>query len=235
MSEVSTIVDTSVVSMNELGASVQRIALIHGQAQEAVARGLYQAISSGAKAGAESISVLNTATGLAVAGVTDVKTSTDLLTTAMNAYRASNLTAARAADVIFRTVEKGKTTVGELAGAMGSVLPVASSLGVSFDEVSAALATLTLGGLSTDEASTALRATLLSMLDVTTEGQVLLKKYGLSFDSASLKSKGLAGVLADVQSRLAGNTDAIRILFPNVRALTGVLSLLGDGGEEWSG
>ena len=232
MSEVSTLVDEQAVSMDGLSESVSRIAVEYGQAESVVARGLYQAISSGAEAGAESLNVLEVSTQLAVAGVTDVATATDLVTSSINAYRGANLQAAEASDVLFKTVQLGKTTIGELAGSLGQVLPLSASLGISFEEVNAALATLTLGGLSTAEASTALRATLSSMLNVTGDGEKILKRAGVSFDEAAVNAKGLAGILADVEREFGGNNQALQELFPNVRGLTAVLSLLSDGGAK---
>lgn len=232
MSEVSTIVDTSVVSMKQLADETQRIALLFGQDQAEVARGLYQAISSGAEAGAEALNTLRVSTGLAVAGVTTTATAVDALTSATNAYRATNLSTERAADVLFKTVEKGKTTMSELSGSIGRVLPVSSSLGVSIEETAAALATLTLSGLSTEEAATSLRQTLVSMLEVTSEGQELLEGTSVQFDAASVAANGLKGTLQAVQREFGGNSEALSTLFPNVRALTGVMSVLSDGGAK---
>ena len=48
----------------------------------------------------------------------------------MNSYGQANLDAGHASDVLFKTVEKGKTTIPELGASLGQVLPFASSVGI---------------------------------------------------------------------------------------------------------
>ena len=228
MAEVSTIVDTSTVSMEMMSDSVREIALVHGQTTTSVAKGLYQAVSSGAKAGAEAIEFLTTATQLGVAGVASTSDAVDLLSGVLANYRTEGITAERASDILFKTVEKGRTTIGALAGSFGRVLPLSKQMGVSLEEAAASLATLTLTLGSTEEASTALRGTFTQMLRTSDEGKKILDEAGISFDKSAIKAKGFAGVLGEVSDKLGDNSDALNTLFPDIRAYTGALSLLDD-------
>ena len=70
----------------------------------------------------------------------------------MNAYKDMNLTATDATDVLTAAVREGKLEASALAGSMGNVLPTASAaLGVSFNDVGAAMAAMSRTG--TDAAS----------------------------------------------------------------------------------
>ena len=62
--------------------------------------------------------------------------------------------AAKASDIMFTTVKLGKTNFDELSGSLFQVAPIASSLGVDFESVGAALADLTAKGTPTSVAAT---------------------------------------------------------------------------------
>src|SRR5690606_18410876 len=70
----------------------------------------------------------------------------DAVSSAMNAYAASGLSAAEATDVLVATAEAGKAEPAELAQQMGRLLPISSELGISFQDVGAGLAALSLSG-----------------------------------------------------------------------------------------
>lgn len=233
LAEVSTLVDTSKVNMKDF----------HDQLLETfteapvsdmgdLTRGLYQVISAGIPA-AEAMKFLNIATRAATGGVTTVATAVDGLTSAVNAWSVQNLTAEEAADSFFTAVRLGKTTFDEISGSIGRVAPIAANFNISLDETLAALSALTLGGLQTEVAFTALRAMLTNVAKPTTR---LLEQYpelAKQFNLASLKSKGLGEFMKELAVELEGNDDAIIELFGNIRGLTGALSLLSEGGQEF--
>gem|GEM_PF-2160166 len=115
------------------------------------------------------------------------------------------------------------TTFAELAPSIGMVATIASTAGVSLDEMGAALATMTRNGVKTDNAVTALNAIISSFLKPTSEATEYARSLGFAMSSATLQSEGLAGVFARIGQL---PPDAIAKLFPNVRALRGVLPAL---------
>jgi len=230
MGDVAAIADDAAFNIGDMGEKVRELAIASGQLDTVVARGLYQVISAGAQEASKAIEQLEAAQALAVAGSATTSQSVNLLTSALNAYRTEALDATLVTDKLFRAVVLGKTTVPELAQSMGRVLPVANNLGISLDEVTAAVVSLTRSGLSTREANTAVRQGLLSILNVSKDAEAVLEATGLAFDEATLREKGFLGILLDVNEAIGQNTTATRALFPNVRALTGILSLLNDEG-----
>ena len=139
MSEVSTIVDTAAVSMDDLRAGVIELAKAQGANEKIVARGLYQTISSGIAAGADSLKVLGVASRLAIAGLADTETTTKLVVSTLNSFQLGVDQAERVADVFFTTVKRGQTTIPELAASMAQATPAAANLGVSLEELAASL------------------------------------------------------------------------------------------------
>ncbi len=233
MSEVSTIIDTSTVSVDALSDAVREVAIVQGQAQTVVARGLYQAISAGADAASGATDELVQAGRLAVAGLTGIDRTVDLLSSTLNAYGRENLEAARASDVFFKTVERGKTTIPELAGALGRVLPIAAELDVEIEELSAAIAALTLGGIQTDVAIIGLRQVLISLLNPSVQAKEVIEDLNLQVTAADIRARGLAATFEELTTKLGGNDEAISAIFGNVRALVPILALTGAQAETF--
>lgn len=168
---------------------------------------------------------------LAKAGATNLATATDGLTNVINAYRLSADEANDVSTAFFRAQVVGKTTVGELAAAIGGVAPIAKSAGVSYKELLATMSVLTKGGLDTASAATALRASMTALIKPSKQASEVLKKYGVPVGAAELQSKGLAYALVQLQKAAEANPDTMAEMIPNIRALTGVSTLTAESLE----
>jgi len=234
LKEVSTLVDTNKVSMSEMTAAIEDQAKQYGSSSTESAKAFYQAISAGAGTVAEATEVMNAANRLAIAGNTDVLTSVDGLTSAVNAYGESSEGFAATSDAIFTAVKFGKTTVDEMASSVGKLAPLANSAGVSFDEMAAATASLTAAGLSTSEAMTAQKAMLTSVIKPTKEASDVAAQLGIDFSTTAIESQGLAGWLQTVMEKSGGNVDTLGQLFGSVEGLNAVLALGGESAGHFS-
>lgn len=233
MAEVSTIVDTSVVSIENLRNSILDLSRRVPQSANQLAKGLYQVISAGVTDTSDALMLLEESAKTATAGLTSTFTAVDIGTTIINAYGLKVSDINKVNDVLFNTVKEGKTTFEQLAGSLGTAVPFAAQAEISIEELTAALATLTKGGLSTDESVTALRQTIATYLKPTNEAASIAKKLGIEFSTAALKSKGLLGAFKDLIKLQETNSDIVQQLFPNIRALTGVFALAGKQSEEF--
>lgn len=234
MSEVSTITSLNEAQMKDLTERVKEMSSTMGVDATETARGLYQTISAGVTDADDAMKLMETATKGAVGGLTSQEVAVDALTTVMNAYGLSMDDVEGISDTLFTTVRLGKTRYDELANTIGRVVPIAATAGISFDEVGSALAAMTQQGLSTDIASTALRATLTSLLQPAEKVKKLAEETGVELGLQALKGKGLSGMLEVLNELYQKNEEAVVELFPNVRALTGVLALAGEGAEKYS-
>ena len=221
MAEVATLTKLSAAEQKDLESGVRNLSKEFGAARTELTGGLYQALSAGVPK-SNAIEFLRVASIAAQAGVTDVKTAVDGISTVINAFGLEAADAESVADSLFTTVRLGKTTFEELSSNIGKVAPIAAAAGVSFDEMNAFLAEMTSRGLSTEEATTALKGTL----------NALIKPAGeLAGKLSDVKQDGLASVLGTLVDSADGGVEAIAKMFPNIVGLLGVLSAgVGSGG-----
>lgn len=233
MAEVSTLLDDT-SGMKAMSDAVRKLTLEFGGDVNTNAKALYDIISAGASDSAQAVDTLTVANKLAKGGVTEVSIAADGLTSAMNAYGDSAGSANDVSDAFFVAVKAGKTTVEELSGSIGKVAPIANAAGVGLEELLSATATLTAGGQSTSESMNAIKAALSSVIKPSSEAQDMAKSLGLQFDATALKSKGLAGFLAEVQAKTGGNIETMGKLFGSVEGLNGVMTLTGAGADKFA-
>lgn len=222
MANVSTMLAEPEKHMPGFREGIRDMSVEFGESTETLAKGLYDILSASVPA-EQALDVLAASARAAKAGLTDTGTAADAITTMLNAY---GLGAERAADVsdwLFSIVKRGKTTFGELAPNIGKVATIAASAGVGMDELGASIATLTRSGIQTEEAITAINAVMSTFLKPSAEGAELARQLGFSLDVATLEGEGLIGVFKRI-SQLP--PDAIATLFPNIRAMKGVLPAL---------
>ena len=232
MANVSTLVDTSKVSMQGLERGIMKLPAALGSATE-LTKGLYQALSAGVKP-AQAIEFVGKAAMAAKAGLSDTFTAVDAGTTILNAFGMEASKAGEVYDLMFTTVKEGKTTFGELSGAIGKISPIAAAANVSVVEMHAALATLTKGGFKTSEASARLATALGTIIKPSSEAVKLTEKLGLEFNATALKTKGLHGFLQDVKKATGGNVEQMAQLFGGMESLSVMLALTGKQSQEFT-
>ena len=233
MTKIESLVGIAGEEVAKMGATAKQMATDTGRSASEAADALFFITSAGLE-GEQAMNVLNASLQAAAVGLGDTATVADLATSAMNAYGADTLGASDATDVLVAAVREGKLESSELAGAMGSVLPIASNMGVSFNEVGAAFAAMSRTGTNAAVASTQLRGILNGLLKPTKDAEDALAGMGLSSAGLrqSLKEDGLLATLEILKTNFEGNDQAAAKVFGNVRALSGVMDLLGAGVES---
>jgi TP901 family phage tail tape measure protein len=224
MANVSTMLDEPHKHMERLTRGVRKMSIKFGEGTGTLAKGLYDILSASIPA-EKALKVLAVSAKAAKAGVTDTGIAADAITTMLNAYGLSADKASDIADWMFQVVKKGKTTFAELAPVIGLVATTAASAGVGLNEFGAAIATMTRRGIKTENAITALNAIIATFLKPEKDAAKYAKTLGFELSSATIKSEGLKGVFEKI-AKLP--PDAISRLFPNKRAIRGVLPALQD-------
>lgn len=193
-----------------------------------LAEAIYFIAGSGLE-GAAAMDALTYSARLARLGLGETELIADALTSVMNAYGTETISAAEASDILMQAVNLGKAEADEFAGAISRVLPVASAMGVQFDEVGGVIAALTLTGTSAEEAVTQLRAIMLSILSPAEQSKDALHEFGLTAEGlqATIRNDGLWAAMQELQAATGGNSEAFAQIFPNVRAFAGAMDLLG--------
>ena len=229
MTKIKTLVGVASNEVDAMGGAVKRLAVDTGVNANDAADALFFITSAGLR-GADAMKVLEAATKASAIGLGEVKTVADAVTSAVNAYGQENLSAESATDILTAAVREGKLEADSLAQSMGKVLPVSSQLGVGFEEVGAALAAMSRTGTDAAMATTSLRGILSALLNPSSQANEELENFGLSAQGLreQLKEQGLLSVLKTLTDRFGDNQEAAGKVFGNVRALTGVLDLMGN-------
>lgn len=208
--------------------AVESTANATGISLNKAADGLYETISTLGDHGKRTQKIFKTIAIAAKTGGTSVSDSADMIATAMNGYgKSSNAAAQKVSDLAFKTVKLGKTTFPELAHSMASLFPLGHSLGVSYEELFATMATATTSFAgNTAEASTQIKGLLTAFIKPSKAMQQFYDKNHTT-GAELIKQKGLAGAIKMVQKE-AGK-DGLKDYFKNVRGLTAALGLSGKG------
>ena len=188
---------------------------------------LYFAYSSGVRGTEKELVKFTGEVGkLSLAIVAGQIPTMDAVTSIMNAYGKTASDVTEISDMFFQVVKQGKTTGSSFANTIGSVAGVAANAGVSLDELGAAAATLTTT-MPTERAITSLSALITAFIKPTDEATKVAQKYGIELNAAALKSKGLSGVMAELNSKVGTNTEAIAQIVPSIEGMRAAVALAG--------
>lgn len=188
---------------------------------------LYEAISTGIPP-ENVLDFLRVAGKAAIAGVTDLKTTVNGLTTVVNAYGVETMSTTRAADIMFQAVKVGKLTFEELSATLFQAVPIAAQLGVSFEEVSAWAAQLTLQGAPASVAMTQIRAALVALVkDSTPAAQLFEELTGQTFPQFIAGGGKVADAFELIRAHSDKSGISLTALFGRVEGAQAVLGVTG--------
>ncbi|MFJ2399862.1 phage tail tape measure protein [Streptomyces xanthochromogenes] len=230
MTRVRTGAGEAASNMKMVGDGILAMAGEVGQSTSQLTAGLYMVESAGYH-GADALKVLKVSAEGAKVGAADLHTTTDAVTTAMNAYKMSSSDATTAMNALIATEAEGKTNLEALAGSMSSILPVAAAAGVRLNEVMGAMATMTAQGTPAAVAATYLRQTIGQLSNVLPKAATTMKGLGLNAIDVEkeLGSKGLAATLTTL-------TDAIKAkMGPSGTVLIDTLQKASSNSKDFEG
>lgn len=222
--------------VNEWRNDIFKLSKELGKSPQELAEGLYFIASSGIK-GADAMRVLELSAKAAASGLGETQDVANYLTSVLNAYRGTGLTAAYATDVLVAAVRVGKAEATGFASAMGSVIPIASKLGMSIDQVAGSMAAVTLTGSTAAQAATYLRGMLNVLMKETKQGVTAMDEASIALGTMKtsyadlrkiLREQGIMALMEKLNTLSAayGETLVAKV-FPNIRAMLNVLSLSG--------
>ena len=235
MKNVGTLLDGDVNGkLQSMSKELKQVSIDTGAATSDLTDGLYQVVSAFGES-SESVKQLEIAAKAAKAGNATTTDSVNLLSAVTKGYGDTSAEAMqKASDLAFMTVKLGQTSFPELASSMGQVIPLASTLKVSQEELFGAMSTLTGVTGGTAEVTTQLKATMQSFLSPSSEMEKALKGMGYASGAAALESEGLGGILTKLMDSVDGDTVAFANLFSSVEAKNAVLALAGNQAENFA-
>lgn len=231
--QISTLFDATDTDLAAFRDAILQYAAGSSASLEDITNSLSAAIGSGVEY-SKSLELITTAEKLSVATRADLKGTTEVLVSTLNAYGMSTDQAGEVSDKLFQIIKDGKIEMTDLSASLANITPIAATAGVSLDEIGAGIATLTATGMQSSTAIDALRSAISNIIKPSEQAKKLSAELGIEFDSNALKSKGLASVLADVEKATGGSADKMAILFGDVQGLSAVMTLTGSQADAFA-
>lgn len=198
-----------------------------------VTEGLYQTLSNQFTSVTDRSNVMTAAMKLSKIGVMDFQQAILLLTGTLNAYAMGSEQADTVAAKFVETIRLGRIRGKELADTLGQVMPIASELGVSIDEVNAAIVSLTIGGLDAHKTVTALRAAMTAFLKPSEDMKKVMRGMGFSDPEQFISAfGGIQGAIKAISDTSKGSALEMAQSFRNVRAEIATFRLASEEGSE---
>lgn len=156
----------------ELGASTRFTATEAAQGVEELARAGLSA--------AEAVDTIGPVLALAQGNALELANAAGIVSTALNQFGLEAAESGRVADVLTTGAASAATTVEQLARGLNQAAPVAKQLGLSIEETTALLGEFANVGFRGERGGTALRNSLLSLLEPTSKFNQELERLGIT-------------------------------------------------------
>lgn len=234
LGEIQTISRDLNLTIDEISERVRKVSEDFGIPLETVAEGTYQTLSNQVADAAQTFEFLEDASALAVGAVTDLDSSVNLLSSVINSYNLNARDADEVSGKLFKTIELGRIRGEEFANTYGRVLVLASQLGISFDEVNAAMATFTVSGLRANEAMTLSTNIMLKLIRPTDALKARMDELGVTTAEAGIQAFGFQGFLQEITKESGNSASAVGELFGRIRAVRGVLGITSKQAETYA-
>jgi len=215
----------------KLEKGVRTLSVQFGRSTSQMADGLFNLISSGQDA-SKAVGTLEQVAPLVVAGNADMGDSVKLVSTLVNAYGGNWERAGEIVDKVFEANRVGVTTVSEMAGSLGSAANIASTLGISMDELFGSFASITKGAPNTSAAVTQLRSLMVALASAGDEQNAVFQQAGFDSAEAAVKEIGLAKATKILTDATGGSVGKMTKLLGRVEAVNGALNVAGDNFER---
>jgi TP901 family phage tail tape measure protein len=232
---IQTLSQESGVSFDQWASSVIRVSDSLGLESADVAKGAYDALSN---------QVIETSAdfdrfGLSVGRLAQVtgssfKNSIDAVSGVMNSFGKDISDTEKISGILFKGIDLGKITMNELSSSIGRVGPLAKSLGVTVEELTAFMSVLTRQGISVDVAMTEVGQVFNKLAKPSAELADFFKKIGVTSGEEAIAVYSLAGVFKKLQEETGGSAAAISKLFDELRGAKGILGVLANEGKDFA-
>lgn len=236
MNKMVTMVGIAKDEVEAMRTPIMNLASETGIMAEELADAMQYITSSGFEDTAEALDILSASAKVAAVNHADVKDVSNLVTSAMNAYRKSGLEASDVTDMLVQSVALGKAEFEDLVAAMGIILPVAADMSVSFEEISGMMSMITRPGTTAETAATQLRQLLSQLMGPASQAHEALESLNWSADAfrKTVAEKGLFQALIQFEEKLydLGSIEIADDVFGNIRALSAFLNVTGEAMEE---
>jgi len=234
MNEVMTLLpDAGEEAFGELSDQVKDFSKEFGVNTTDAIDGLYSSLSAGIPKD-NVFAFMETAQKAAAAGVTDLNTAVDGISSVVNAYGSEVIGATEASDLMFTAVKLGKTTFEEISKSIFQMAPIASAVGIPFKDLTASVANLTAQGTPTAVAATQMKAAMAELGKEGTKADVAFRDLtGMGLQQFLEEEGNFASAMITMKEGADEAGISVLDMFGSIEAGQGVLALTADGGEKF--
>ncbi|PAD98108.1 phage tail tape measure protein [Terribacillus saccharophilus] len=212
----------------DLGASTSKSATEVAQAQENLA-----ALGFTSQ---DIISAMPGVISAAEASGAEMAQTADVVASALNIWGLEAGEASRVADVLAESANATAADITDMQYAFKYAGAPAAALGVSMEETAASIGIMTNAGLEGENAGTALRASLLALLNPSEKNSKTMEALGISVTDAEGNFIGISGVVENFKKSLDGQTETQKAAtiasLVGTEATSGFLALMNAGPDE---
>lgn len=223
---MANVASLGVDNIDDLNGAIQDLGQDVGVPLSNLRGGLYDVVSAGVDA-SNQIDVLEASAKAAKAGLAETSDALNLGSAVIKGYGKDWGEFDTVMDKAFQTVKLGQTTFPQLAGAIGLVTPLASSLNIEMDELFGVMATGTGVTGSAAEVATQLRAIMTYLAQPTKEMTELMRAKGYATVEAAVADQGLTGILKILGDETGGSAAQMTKFFGSIEATNLALALSG--------
>lgn len=233
---ILTLADKSSRNFDQWSNAIRSVSDELGKPITDVATAAYDALSNQVINTADDFNKFGREVGqLAIITKSDLKSSVDAVSGVMNSFNLTINDTARINSVLFKSIDLGKIKMSELADTVGRVGPIAQSLGIQFEELNAFLTSTSRAGITVDIAMTQVGQVLNALLKPNEELTAFFKTLGATSGEDAIAIYGFTGVLQKLKEATGGSTAALSKMFPELRGLRGIVSVLRNDFKEFTG
>lgn len=186
-------------------------------------KGYYQVLSAGITDANKSMQMLTVSAKMSKEAAIAQGDAVRGLVAVMGAYSDELKTASDAADLLYSIEKSGITSVGELIPLIGNLANLSTAVGLSANEMAAALAQITTTGAGTGIAVTQLQSLLVALNQNFTKLPPIIQEYGSAI--AAVKAMGFQNVLKEIIRYTDGNATALTKMLGRQEGYLGLLQL----------
>lgn len=181
----------------------------------------------------EIISAMPGMLNLASASGESLAASSEIAAGALRGFGLAASESGHVADVLAKNAAATNAAVGDTGEAMKYIAPVAHSMGLSLEEVTAAIGEMSNQNIKGSQAGTTLRSALTSLAAPSKQAATLMKQMGFNAYDSHGKMLPLKDIIGNLQNSMKGMNDqqkqqAITTIFGQ-EAMSGMLVLLQQG------
>lgn len=235
MSRVGAISQATAAEMDQLSEAALRLGADTSKSASEVAIGMEDMAAMGFNA-TQILAAMPGVIAASEAAGSDLATTAGIVASALNAFQMEASEASRIADVLAMTANVSAASVEDMGFAFKYAAPVANSLGVGIEELSATIGIMTNAGLEGSQAGTSLRGGLISLLKPAEKTSKLMDAMGITVEDAAGNFVGMSGLIENLTTAMEGQTDVQKLAnlaaIVGTEAATGFLTLMEAGPEQ---